>query len=479
MADMGRCNMNRRQIIFVIILTAVVAVSLSALIVTTINDVNNQVEQECFDKLADTSRYLADEIKRAADSDRTILTAMADIISGMENPSKEKLCGVLNTYRYDASYISYTELLFPDNKMLYADSTVRDVSEALSFTEEAAAGAYISKMMRSTLDTDEMVIRHAVPVVQNGRTIYILYGVIRLSDLAEKYKTDIYDGQAYVFIEDGDTGDFLLDTWHKTLGNIDDYSDRKLEPGYSWDIYINELRAGKSGRLAFTSKTTGEVLLLRYDPTGVNNWNIMVMVPKAVALREREAVSLRLYCMAAIIVVVMLLYMFGVTCCLFSAYRKVRKLSNEDQTTGLQNRNAYNRFFVDIQSMSFASLCCVFVDVNGLHEVNNKYGHNVGDQMLQIVAGALLKEFPFKQVFRFGGDEFVVMSDDYDANECTIKMERVAQQVATHDCCISYGIAYRENTIGADRIAQEADARMLENKRAYYAEHDRRRPRED
>ena len=56
MADMGRCNMNRRQIIFVIILTAVVAVSLSALIVTTINDVNNQVEQECFDKLADYNR---------------------------------------------------------------------------------------------------------------------------------------------------------------------------------------------------------------------------------------------------------------------------------------------------------------------------------------------------------------------------------------------------------------------------------------
>ena len=287
--------MNRRQIIFVIILTAVVAVSLSALIVTTIDDVNSQVEQECFDKLADTSKFLAYEIKRAADSDRTILTAMAAIISGMENPSNEKLCEVLNIYRYDESYISYTELLCPDNTMLDADSTVRDVSEKLNFTEEAAAGTYISNLMQSTLDTDEMVIRHAVPVVQNGRTIYILYGVIRLSDLAEKYKADIYDGQAYVFIEDGDTGDFLLDTWHKTLGNVESFSDRKLEPGYSWNIYINELRAGKSGRLAFTSKTTGEVVFLRYDPTGVNNWNVMVMIPRAVALRESEAVSHRLY----------------------------------------------------------------------------------------------------------------------------------------------------------------------------------------
>ena len=471
--------MSRRQTIFVIILTAVVAVFLSVLIVTTIDDVNSQVEQECFEKLADTSKLLAYEIKRVTETDRTILTAMAAIISGMENPSNEKLCEVLNTYRFDASYISYTELLRPDNTMLYADSAVRDVSEKLNFTEEAAAGTYISNLMQSTLDTDEMVIRNAVPVVQNGRTIYILYGVIRFSDLAEKYKADIYDGQAHVFIEDGDTGDFLLDTWHKTLGNIDDFTDRKLEPGYSWDIVINDLKVGKSGRLAFTSETIGEVLFLRYDPTGVNNWNIMVMIPQAVAMRESEAVSRRLYGMAAIIWAVMLLYMLGVTWSLFSAYRKVRKLSYEDQTTGLQNRNAYDRFSADIQSRSFDSLSCVFVDVNGLHEVNNKYGHKVGDQMLQIVAGELLKEFPFKQVFRIGGDEFVVMSEDYDANECALKMERVAQQVASHNYYISYGIAHRENGIGADRIALEADMRMLENKRAYYAENERRQPRED
>lgn len=115
------------------------------------------------------------------------------------------------------------------------------------------------------------------------------------------------------------------------------------------------------------------------------------------------------------------------------------------------------------------------MDVNGLHEVNNKFGHKVGDQMLQIVAGALLQEFPYKQVFRIGGDEFVVISEDADANECALKMGRVAQQVESHDYYIAYGIAHRENEIGADRIAQEADERMLENKRAYYAVHERRR----
>jgi diguanylate cyclase (GGDEF)-like protein len=175
----------------------------------------------------------------------------------------------------------------------------------------------------------------------------------------------------------------------------------------------------------------------------------------------------------------MLLYMLIITWSLVRAYRKVRKLSNEDQTTGLQNRNAYDKFLTDIQSRSFDSLSCVFVDVNGLHEVNNKYGHKVGDKMLLIVANALQQEFPFSQVFRIGGDEFVIISEDTDAGECAVKMERAAKHIAPHGYSFAYGIAYRKNVVGAYDLAQEADMKMLENKRAYYAEHDRRRPRTD
>lgn len=469
--------MSRRQIIFLIIITVAVIVSLSSLIVTTIDDVNSQLEQECFDELEDTAKVLAEEIKQSSDSSRAILNAMAAIISGMDDKSNKKLCEVLNTFSFDASYISYKEILFPDNTMLYSDGLVEDVSETLNFDRQATAGEYISNLTQSAREKDEMVIRNAVPVVQNGRTIYIIYGVIRVSDLAEKYKADIYDGHAYVLIEDGDTGDFLLDTWHETLGKVQDLGSRKIEPGYSWNKFINDIRAGRSGRVAFTSKTIGEVVYLRYEPIGVNNWNIMVMTPQYVALHQSEDFSKRLYFMAAIIWAVMLLYMLSVTWCLLSAYRRVRKISNEDPITGLQNRNAYQKFCFDTRRKKFDSISCVFVDLNGLHEVNNKYGHMAGDEMLQIVARALLAEFTFEQVFRIGGDEFLIISENADADECALKMKRVEQEIEAHDYYISFGVSHRENETGVDRISQEADARMLENKRAYYAENERRNPR--
>lgn len=215
------------------------------------------------------------------------------------------------------------------------------------------SGAYISNLKQSTQDEDEMVVRHAVPVVKGNKTLCILYGVIRLSELPEKYETNIYDGQAYVFLEDGDTGEFLLDTWHKTLGHVESFSNRKLEPGYTWENYMRDLKEGRSRRLAFTSETIDEVVFLKYTPTGVNNWNIMVMIPQAVALRESEAVSHRLYRMAGIIGIVMLLYMLAVIWSLFKAYRKVQKLSDEDQITGLLNRNAYERVLTEMRKKSF------------------------------------------------------------------------------------------------------------------------------
>ena len=146
--------MNKRQVTYVLILTIVVAGFLSVLIMTTINDVNRQVKQDSFDKLENASKDLAEEIKRMADSDRTILTAMSAIISGLESPSDEKVSEILNTYQFDASYLSYTEILRPDNTMLYSDASVRDVSDTLRFSEEAATGGYISNLTHSTRDTD-------------------------------------------------------------------------------------------------------------------------------------------------------------------------------------------------------------------------------------------------------------------------------------------------------------------------------------
>ena len=79
-------------------------------------------------------------------------------------------------------------------------------------------------------------------------------------------------------------------------------------------------------------------------------------------------------------------------------------------------------------------------------------------------------------LYRIGGDEFVVFSKA-DAAVCEARMQAVSSALAAQDYSISYGIAAQRVSAGLGDLVREADENMLKDKRRYYAEHDRRRPR--
>ena len=81
-------------------------------------------------------------------------------------------------------------------------------------------------------------------------------------------------------------------------------------------------------------------------------------------------------------------------------------LSENDLVTGIRNRNYYQHEINNLLQAAQESVTYVFCDVNGLHETNNKFGHEAGDRMLIALASELAKSFGQDLSFRFGGDEF-------------------------------------------------------------------------
>ena len=121
---------------------------------------------------------------------------------------------------------------------------------------------------------------------------------------------------------------------------------------------------------------------------------------------------------------------------------------------------------------------CVYIDVNGLHELNNKHGHEAGDQMLRAVAASLDEQFRSKRLYRIGGDEFVVFPESADPTVCEARMQVVCASLAAQGYSISYGLAAQEMTEGLRDLVREADEKMLEQKRTYYTSiHSHRDPR--
>ena len=149
------------------------------------------------------------------------------------------------------------------------------------------------------------------------------------------------------------------------------------------------------------------------------------------------------------------------------------KLSYEashDALTGLYNRQAFLSMY---QSYKASKICFLHIDIDNFKEINDSYGHDIGDRILQKVAKTLNDIFRSNDlIFRMGGDEFAVImvgikSDDQ--NVVKKKAKKIMDKLAdTKD-----GLPYISVSIGATfshedgtdkRMYKESDLALYEAK---------------
>ena len=467
-------NKTRSRVMMAITLFS--AIVLSGTVFVCAKRAGEEVTQRSFDELTTATKELAKDINNATRTDQTILSAMAELIAGQDEDDLDSVLRIMNTFSLDKTFVSAVALLRPDGTLLLTDGARYDVSDTFDFETEAARGAYISDRVTSYFAPEKLVVRNVVPVKRDGETIAILYGVVLLQELSRNYQIDLYNGNAVLLLVDGNNGDILLDTWHDSLGNLSDLRGRKMLKGYTYEETMEKIPNGIGGDMCIVSRSTGLTIYLHYEPVGINNWSVVLGVSEQDALAGTRGVVKILYLMSVIVGVILLSYLAYISWYLISARRSAFRMSVTDQVTGLFNRSAFEKYLNESEPHTFSHTVCVYIDVNGLHELNNKHGHEAGDKLLQSVAECLRAQFPDDGLYRIGGDEFVVFSKA-DAAVCEARMQAVSSALAAQDYSISYGIAAQETTEGLSDLVREADENMLKNKRRYYAEHDRRRLR--
>ena len=467
-------NKTRSRVLLAITLFS--AIVLAGTVFVCARRAGEEVTQRSFDELTTATKDLAKDINNAVRTDQIILSAMAELIAGQDEDDLDSVLRIMNTFSLDKTFVSTVALLRPDGTVLLTDGVRYDVSDTFDFETEAARGAYISDRVTSYFAPEKLVVRNVVPVVRDGETVAILYGVVLLQELSRNYQIDLYNGNAFLLLVDGNNGDILLDTWHDSLGNISELRGRKMLKGYTYEEAMKKIPNGIGGDMCTVSRSTGLTVYLHYEPVGINNWSVVLGVSEAEALAGTRDVVQTLSMMAIIVTALLLSYLGFMVWYLASARRSAFRMSVTDQVTGLSNRSAFEKYLNESEPHTFSHTVCVYIDINGLHELNNKQGHEAGDKLLQSVAECLRAQFPDDGLYRIGGDEFVVFSKA-DAAVCEARMQAVLSALAAQDYSISYGIAVCEAANGLRELVREADEKMLGSKRAYYAEHDRRRPR--
>lgn len=597
--------------------------------------VNREEEQTCFDRLSDEADKMARSIEQTVAADREKLNLLAQMMAMGFGEMED----FLSLYQDTGNFFCRLEVLLPGDWVVTTGGITIDSTGRLSFEEEAAKGAHISDR-ELDLDGQSLVVRHFVPVVRRGETVAMLYGVIELNHLVQELPYNPYGGQAAVYLIDGATGDFLVDTWHtdEEPGNIWALGSRPMAEGYNDAQLRQGLVDGESNFVVFVSNTTGKYLYFYYEPVNINQWRVALSVPEELVFSGARYIRTLMDRMLAAESAAFLLYLvwmiyytrretgekqrqldalnyiYRVEKLLFNAhqqqgnivrsleviaqmlparlvafamvddpgqpqvylweqgghtalgaalqdsvpalaasfthgrdevaahtlqevrqilpqapdgmrdltaipvedaggallgvlaasglrrkdcapllrsvgfsyaklcgntrtYQAMERQGTEDALTGLYNRNRYQQDLPLLAKEGQKELCCIFVDVNGLHELNNTQGHQAGDRMLQAVAAQIRQHFDPKWAYRVGGDEFVIFTVDQDRTEVLRLSRAMADALQQAGYYISAGVAWAKAPAGdLQPLLKAAEKQMYDLKRAFYQDpaHNRR-----
>lgn len=113
---------------------------------------------------------------------------------------------------------------------------------------------------------------------------------------------------------------------------------------------------------------------------------------------------------------------------------KLRKLSYTDSLTKVYNRAYFEEVKQSVNFKENLPIGIIMGDVNGLKVVNDTFGHIEGDKLLKAMADLLGKVVSEKDfIFRWGGDEFILLIPNCDENKCESIIARVMKECKKHN----------------------------------------------
>lgn len=629
-------NNNKYSINFLV--TYILFIIISIMFIVVIGIVNNICVKKSFSQLDSETKGIISILNHQINVEQGQLRLMADSISLSEDISSENTLNILKSFE-NMGYITKCGVLLPEDRLLIANGSVIDVKGKISFAEEITKGENISARIDDIVDSKRQVLVFSQPIQKNNNTVAILCGAMMLNDVSKDYKIFTKNSGIQIYIVDSEDGNFIIDTEHKSLGNINQFYKKELLDKNRDVQFLADILACKSGNAILKSRVNNENLHFNYAPVGINKWTAVIAVPNSVVFETVNEVTVLLTSFVIIVIICFILYLIYIGYCekkdrikrkieydkvkymydveklLFYAhsnknkfvtaleyvgkyltgdkaffvyidengekkgfqwnsnllniiinnlndekyhdilidalvnkgsciyynlefikkthpeifnilqemninnfmvcpltdsvsdkiigaiivcnmgrkwedarllesvalsftmaynnmknYNIIEKFGNTDKLTGLLNRNCYMTNIYKYEDYICSSLACIYIDANGLHHINNNLGHDAGDKMLRFVSKILRRYFAADNIYRIGGDEFVIFSIDEKIKDINEKLSEMRTVIENEGYNISTGVEFRTDKFDIYEMVKLAEMKMYESKKLYYAQ---------
>ncbi len=218
--------------------------------------------------------------------------------------------------------------------------------------------------------------------------------------------------------------------------------------------------------------TTEDGVLITQMPIQELSWRLFIVSPPASDQNEYWKIFVERFIIFFVIVFIFYIILLNII-----KYLKSRlvKDSETDFLTQLPNRSHIHGRFNEI-SQKNNTLCVVLADIDNFKQINDSYGHLVGDDVLRMISDQLSQTLrQIDTVGRWGGEEFIILLPDTSASQAQVIVERIRKKIAdisfpisttsgSFNTTVSFGICelpLQERTIkdyisGADKALYKA-----------------------
>ncbi len=152
-------------------------------------------------------------------------------------------------------------------------------------------------------------------------------------------------------------------------------------------------------------------------------------------------------------------------------------LGKHDVLTKLYNRSFFTEELNRLERSILRPVSCIFLDMNGLKEVNDQLGHDVGDGLLRRVGSVLTQAIQNTTytASRIGGDEFVILMPGTDETAVLVMLQTIQelfnidnQYYSSQPISMSFGSATTLENESIEAMLKRADQQMYQRKKHFY-----------
>lgn len=259
-----------------------------------------------------------------------------------------------------------------------------------------------------------------------------------------------------------------------TLHSSNFNRDRHLRNRDGLNRLVTRILSSPSSSLSYKT-TDGNTIYLNSRLIPEFDWFLVVeQINDPGAERLESALMLNVLISIGVSLVILVIAYFT----LGGYQRRLENMATRDKLTNTASRHVFDDIYRRASKRSErkeTSLCLIAMDIDNFKIINDQFGHQSGDRVIQTIAKIVKSQIRDGDVLcRWGGEEFLILLEDCGLERAIEIAERIRKAVANHDfrlgddvhqLTVSLGIAERKPGEEQDALLHRCDEALYQSKR--------------